>query len=92
MFNAILGTGASAGPVSSYDLFLILSEPLYIVASAGILALIFAFVRSQTVNKADAGTERMQTIAGHIREGAMAFLYREYRTLAIFVVVVAVWQ
>ena len=31
----------------------------------------------------------MQTIAGHIQEGAMAFLNREYRVLAIFVVVVA---
>ena len=30
----------------------------------------------------------MQTIAGHIHEGAMAFLGREYRVLAIFVLVV----
>ena len=67
----------------------ILENPLYVVAGAGLLALVFAFVRSQTVNRADPGPENMQTIAGHIREGAMAFLQREYRALSIFVVVVA---
>jgi K(+)-stimulated pyrophosphate-energized sodium pump len=36
----------------------------------------------------DAGDATMTKIAGHIREGAMAFLGREYRVLAIFVVVV----
>jgi K(+)-stimulated pyrophosphate-energized sodium pump len=56
----------------------------------GVVALIFAYMKSGTVNKADAGTDRMKEIAGHIREGAMAFLAREYKVLAIFVVAVAV--
>jgi K(+)-stimulated pyrophosphate-energized sodium pump len=56
---------------------------------AGLVALIFAFVRSQWVEKNDPGTERMIEIGGHIREGAMAFISREYRMLAIFVIVVA---
>ena len=42
------------------------------------------------VQKQDAGEENMVRIAGHIREGAMAFLGREYRVLAIFVVVAAI--
>jgi len=42
------------------------------------------------VNKQDAGDENMVRIAGHIREGAMAFLGREYRVLAIFVVVAGI--
>ncbi|NUN15124.1 MAG: sodium-translocating pyrophosphatase [Myxococcales bacterium] len=68
----------------------ILSLPVYGVVAAGILALIYAAARSSWINKQDAGTDEMKTIAGHIREGAMAFLGREYRVLAIFVAVVAV--
>jgi len=39
------------------------------------------------VSKQDTGTDRMSTIAGHISDGAMAFLKAEYRMLAIFVVI-----
>jgi K(+)-stimulated pyrophosphate-energized sodium pump len=56
---------------------------------AGLLALVFAFVRTRWINAQDAGDERMSEIAGHIRDGAMAFLGREYRVLAVFVVIVA---
>ncbi len=61
---------------------------LYVAPIAGVLALVFALFKTQAINRADAGTDRMKEIAGHIREGAMAFLGREYRVLAIFVVVV----
>jgi K(+)-stimulated pyrophosphate-energized sodium pump len=37
----------------------------------------------------DRGNERMKAIQSHIQEGAMAFLKREYRTLAVFVLGVA---
>jgi Na+/H+-translocating membrane pyrophosphatase len=63
---------------------------LYAVVGAGALALIFAFVRSRWIAKQDTGTDEMRVIAGHIQEGAMAFLAREYKVLAIFVAVVAV--
>ncbi len=63
---------------------------IYLIPAAGVLALLFAAYKTSWVNKQDAGDEKMQTIAGHIQEGAMAFLNREYRVLAIFVVVVAV--
>ncbi|WP_461204598.1 sodium-translocating pyrophosphatase [Clostridium sp. DL1XJH146] len=56
----------------------------------GIIALILAFYLSQQIAKEDAGTDRMKEIAGYIHEGAMAFLTREYKYLAIFVVVVAI--
>ena len=62
---------------------------LYAVPVTGVLALIFAFLRSSWINKQDAGDATMVKIAGHIRDGAMAFLAREYRILAVFVVVVA---
>jgi K(+)-stimulated pyrophosphate-energized sodium pump len=61
----------------------------YVAPVAGVLALVFAWYRARWIAKQDAGTELMQEIAGRIQEGAMAFLSREYRVLAVFVVVVA---
>jgi K(+)-stimulated pyrophosphate-energized sodium pump len=63
---------------------------LYLIPLAGVLALVFAFLRSSWIVRQDTGTDEMRVIAGHIREGAMAFLAREYRVLAVFVLVVAV--
>jgi len=57
---------------------------------AGVAALLFAFWKATWITKQDPGTPRMQEIARSIQEGAMAFLGREYRVLAIFVVVVAI--
>ena len=48
-----------------------------------------AFIKSQWINKQDAGNETMTTIAKNIAEGAIAFLKAEYQKLAIFVIVVA---
>ncbi|MFD3155872.1 sodium-translocating pyrophosphatase [Haloimpatiens sp. FM7330] len=62
---------------------------MYLLATiAGILALIFAFILSNSITKEEEGTDRMKEIAGYIHEGAMAFLGREYKSLAIFVVLV----
>ncbi len=63
---------------------------VYMVLGAGVLALLFAFVKSSWVNNQDVGTDKMREISKHIRDGAMAFLTREYRVLAIFVVAVAI--
>ncbi|MBS3899933.1 MAG: sodium-translocating pyrophosphatase [Dethiobacter sp.] len=54
---------------------------------AGVVALLFTLYLAGKVKKMDPGNERMQEIAKAIQEGAMAFLSREYRILAIFVVV-----
>ena len=67
-----------------------MNELVYGVPVAAVIALVFAFMKSTSVNKADAGTEEMQTIAGRIADGARAFLVAEYKVLAIFVVVVAI--
>jgi K(+)-stimulated pyrophosphate-energized sodium pump len=56
----------------------------------GLLALAFAWMRSRWIGKQESGEPGMIVIAGHIRDGAMAFLGREYRVLGAFVVVVAV--
>ncbi|MBX3130005.1 MAG: sodium-translocating pyrophosphatase [Polyangiaceae bacterium] len=53
------------------------------------MALIFAYLKTLKVNAQDAGTDDMKAIAALIREGAMAFLAREYKVLGYFVVLVA---
>ena len=63
---------------------------LAIAPVAGVLALIFAYIKSAWVTKQDQGTDEMKKIAGQIQDGAMAFLSSEYKLLAIFVVIVAV--
>ena len=54
---------------------------------AGVVGMLFVYYMAKKVASADPGTDRMKEIAEAIREGAMAFLSREYRTLAVFVFV-----
>ena len=56
----------------------------------GLLALIVAFILASWIGKMDEGTDRMKEIAGYIREGAMAFLKREYKTMVYVVAVLFV--
>lgn len=57
---------------------------------AGAIALLFAMFLRSKVASHDPGTEEMMEIAGAIHEGAMTFLKRQYKSLAVFVVVVAI--
>jgi len=57
---------------------------------SGVLALGVAAFLANYVMHQDEGTDKMKEIAGAIREGAQAFLGREYRIMAIFLIVVAV--
>lgn len=56
---------------------------------AGILALAYAYWKTRWIYKQEPGNEKMVAIGAAVREGAMAFISREYRVLAIFVVSVA---
>jgi len=60
------------------------------VFGISILALIFAAYMAWDVLRRDQGTPKMQEISNAIREGANAFLKRQYRTIGILAVVVAI--
>ena len=65
-------------------------ESLIVALAAGAVALIFAGITAMRVLRAEAGNDLMRSIGDSIREGAGAFLRREYMSLLPFVVVVTV--
>lgn len=67
-------------------------DSIYLVSPliAGAVGLLIAVVLYFRVKAQPAGNETMNRIAGYIREGAMAFLVREYKVLAVYCLVVGV--
>jgi K(+)-stimulated pyrophosphate-energized sodium pump len=61
-----------------------------IAIACGVIALIYGIFTSSQVLGASAGNQRMQEVSGAIMEGAKAYLGRQYTTIAIVGVVVAV--
>ncbi|MCF7912764.1 MAG: sodium-translocating pyrophosphatase [Candidatus Cloacimonetes bacterium] len=59
----------------------------YIAPVSAIVALLFARYFFNNVKKQDPGTERMQEIAGYVREGAFAYLKQQYKAVSIFFVI-----
>ncbi len=62
-------------------------ELLFLAPAIGVVALLVALIFAKRVTAVDAGSDRMKEIAGYIHEGAMAFLKREYKMIAIFIAV-----
>ncbi len=62
---------------------------VWLAGGAALLALIYAWFLASRIMRKDPGNERMQMVSAAIREGAMAFIKREYKVIAIFAVVVA---
>jgi len=56
--------------------------------AGGAIALLFALFLAGKIKKADPGNEKMVQIAGHIHEGAMAFLGKQYTNMGVFVMIV----
>jgi len=67
-----------------------MSGTILFALGCGALGVLYAVMTAMWVSKQDAGNEKMQGISNAVKEGAMAFLAREYRTVAIVAVIFAV--
>ena len=61
---------------------------LWVIFAVSIVALLFAWYLVREVLKAPEGTEKMKEIARAIQEGASAYLSRQFRTVAVFLVII----
>src|ERR1044072_8542847 len=63
---------------------------LWAIIGCGALSIVYGIWATQSVMSADAGTQKMQEIAGAVAEGAQAYLKRQYITIAMVGAVVFV--
>src|ERR1700710_2922317 len=63
---------------------------LWVIVLCGALSIVYAIWATVSVMKADAGNPRMQEIAAAVREGAQAYLKRQYMTIGIVGIVIFV--
>ncbi len=64
--------------------------PLFAAIAAGVLAVLYGIWTTRVVLATSPGSERMQEIAGHIQVAARAYLNRQYTTIAIVGVIIAI--
>src|SRR5436853_1942159 len=65
-----------------------MTTTLWLIVLAGALSIVYGIVTTRTLLAADAGSARMQEISAAVREGAQAYLKRQYTTIAIVGVVI----
>src|ERR1700709_1096764 len=61
---------------------------LWMIVLCGALSIVYAAWATASVMKADAGNARMQEIAAAVREGAQAYLKRQYMTIGLVGIVI----
>ncbi len=62
--------------------------PLYAAFAIAIISLLYAGFNTYRVLKNDSGTEKMIEISNAIKEGSMAYMYRQFKTIAVFAVLI----
>ncbi|TAL25178.1 MAG: sodium-translocating pyrophosphatase [Nitrospirae bacterium] len=67
-----------------------MSNTILFALGCGLLGVIYAVITAMWVSKQDAGSAKMQEISNAVKEGAYAFLAREYKTVAMVAVVLVI--
>ena len=67
-----------------------MTTTLWLIVLAGALSIVYGIVTTRSLMAADAGTARMQEISAAVREGAQAYLNRQYTTIGLVGVVIFV--
>lgn len=67
-----------------------MSSIFWIVPIASLLALMFGWIFFKSMMKNSEGTDRMKEIAQHVRDGAMAYLKRQYKVVGIVFIILLV--
>ena len=62
----------------------------WIIPISAVLALVFAYIFFKTMMKNSEGNDRMKEIAKYVKEGAMAYLRRQYKVVGIVFIVLVV--
>jgi K(+)-stimulated pyrophosphate-energized sodium pump len=65
-------------------------NPVFLAIACGVIALLYGILTSQQVLRASPGNQRMVEVAGAIQEGASAYLRRQYTTITVVGVIVAI--
>ena len=65
-----------------------MSSTLWLIVLGGALSIVYGILTTRSLLAADAGTARMQEISAAVREGAQAYLKRQYTTIAVVGVVI----
>ena len=62
----------------------------WLIPLCSVIGLVFAYIFFKSMMKEDEGTNKMKEIAKHVREGAMAYLSRQYRVVGLVFVVLLI--
>ena len=84
------GAAIAAAEAETFSLFSWPAMLWWLAPIGSALALVFAYVFYRQVRSANEGSEKMKEIAAHVREGAYAYLRRQYKVVFIFFAVAAV--
>ena len=65
-----------------------MTNTLWLIVLAGALSIVYGIITTRGLMAADAGSARMQEISAAVREGAQAYLKRQYYTIGAVGVVI----